>query len=120
MSNTLARLRARAYKSQFVCCYYCGAKMWTKESSGLTEELGITPESAKLFQCTAEHLQARCNGGKDRPDNIVAACLCCNQLRHRMKEALSPKRHKAMVVRAVHDRNWPTAMAIRCGQHQVG
>jgi len=41
---------------------------------------------------TAEHLEARCEGGADSTDNIVAACRFCNGRRHRAKVARNPVR----------------------------
>ena len=42
------------------------------------------------FAATAEHLQARQDGGGDSADNIAAAHRVCNARRHRCSEPLPP------------------------------
>jgi len=49
------------------------------------------------LQATAEHLVARCKGGTDAPDNIVAACRFCNTRRHQTKHPLTPEAYARRV-----------------------
>ncbi|WP_352633571.1 HNH endonuclease [Mesorhizobium sp. M0496] len=62
--------------------------MWDRNATEFSERHNIPAGLAKRFQCTAEHLNPRMNGGQDRLDNLVAACKFCNQTRHRMDEPL--------------------------------
>ena len=82
--------RETAYFAQHGRCYYCTAPMWLYVPEELTEPLGVKPGQAMRLQCTAEHLVARSDGGPDTVVNIVAACLYCNQARHKPKVALTP------------------------------
>lgn len=74
-----------AFVKQESHCFYCGVQMWLKDNKQYIAEFGLTKREAMRFQCTAEHLVARCDGGSDAPDNVVAACKFCNQTRHRRK-----------------------------------
>ncbi|PTS81033.1 hypothetical protein DBR33_19125 [Stenotrophomonas sp. HMWF022] len=87
-SNTLKSLRARSFRAQNGCCYYCGVRMWLASP----DELGMCSRSARPFQCTAEHLLAQQDGGKDTAENVVAACHRCNQRRHR-RQTPAPSPH---------------------------
>src|SRR5688500_10220810 len=51
----------------------------------------LSPRTARSLQCTAEHLQAKCDGGADSLENIVAACRLCNlkAFRRRIRRRLS-------------------------------
>lgn len=82
-STTLKKIRARAYQAQGGRCYYCDHPMWI--TSNCSEQASSRLPAA--YQCTAEHLLARCEGGKDSASNVVAACLRCNLRRHRRKGA---------------------------------
>jgi 5-methylcytosine-specific restriction endonuclease McrA len=50
--------------------------------------------------CTAEHLVARMDGGRDTRDNIVAACRRCNAARHQLGlgPAPDPTTHQMLVL----------------------
>lgn len=58
------------------------------------------------FRCTAEHLHARCKGGKDVLQNIVAACWLCNSRRHRLKAPLAPEDYKKYVPTQLENGRW--------------
>jgi 5-methylcytosine-specific restriction endonuclease McrA len=119
MTKSLARSRAKAYARQFGRCFYCDFPMWTDDAREFASTHGITLAQAGGLQCTAEHLEARQDGGSDSPSNIVAACRRCNQGRHSRKEGLSPDHFKQFVRKRMsqgrwHDRlmlqrlmNWP-------------
>jgi hypothetical protein len=96
-NNTLRKLRRQAAQKQTWLCFYCRLPTW---DAGPTEFLGqyaISPGLAKRFQCTAEHLEAKCDGGKDVQINIVAACIFCNATRHKAKNPLNATKHAAVV-----------------------
>jgi 5-methylcytosine-specific restriction endonuclease McrA len=61
--------------------------MWERSPDEYARKFGIKLAQAQRLKCTAEHLQARSVGGKDTSENIVAACLHCNQARHKMHPA---------------------------------
>jgi hypothetical protein len=90
MSQSLKKKRARAYESQAGKCYYCGIQMWPKNPQ---QSRAVSNQSSKYLmriRCTAEHIQARSDGGSNATENIVAACWFCNQARHRRKKPKSP------------------------------
>ena len=60
--------------------------MWESNPEAFAHALGLTLPQAHRLQATAEHLHARCEGGQDASDNIVAACLYCNQKRHESRK----------------------------------
>jgi 5-methylcytosine-specific restriction endonuclease McrA len=65
--------------------------MWEKNPTEFISSHGISKRLARLCQCTAEHLIARQDGGRNVKQNIVAACAYCNQGRHKKKMAPSPE-----------------------------
>lgn len=89
--NSIQKARARAFKNQCGCCYYCGQRM----------------NQSPLTACTAEHLLARCEGG-GVAGNIVAACQFCNSHRHRRQKPLDPAAWRAHVMKMVQKKAWPT------------
>lgn len=95
MTTQLQRSRQLAYDHQGGKCYYCGLRMWLGGSSG-----------PSLLRCTAEHLIARSEGGGDNPANIVAACLHCNQTRHKRKKPPEPQSYRVEVRRRVARGAW--------------
>jgi hypothetical protein len=74
MSSSLVKLRRSAFRAQNGCCFYCGLPMWEDDPERFAQTLGLTAGQAQKLRSTAEHLQARCDGGGDHPSNIVAAC----------------------------------------------
>jgi 5-methylcytosine-specific restriction endonuclease McrA len=85
-------LRHQAFIAQCGRCWYCGCRMWERDPS----ELGLQGPNLDL-KCTAEHCLPRCEGGQDHRSNIVAACMHCNQARHRAKIPLSVEAYRARV-----------------------
>jgi hypothetical protein len=77
--------------------------MWLKTPDEL---LPLKRGHARLFQATAEHLRARCDGGKHAAPNVVAACLYCNLHRHRRKRPLDPGVYQAYVLRRLANKRW--------------
>jgi hypothetical protein len=96
-SNKLKTLRKQAAQRQGGRCFYCERPMWDANPKKFIVHYGISPGLAKRFQCTAEHVEARCDGGKDVAPNIVAACLFCNATRHRKKHPVDAARHASIV-----------------------
>lgn len=112
MSRQLSRSRQRAFTRQSGRCYYCDLPMWAAPPAGL-----------KLLKCTAEHLLARCEGGRDDLGNIVAACLYCNRTRHRMENPPSPSEYRLEVQRRMAQGHWHhssiTTAALRCLENRA-
>ncbi|WP_080579222.1 HNH endonuclease [Sinorhizobium fredii] len=84
-TSNIQKLRRKAAKSEGRQCYYCQQPMWETDPKIFSERFRVPTRAVFLFQCTAEHLVARCDGGRDTKENIVAACLYCNKNRHRTK-----------------------------------
>ncbi|WP_277374865.1 HNH endonuclease [Pseudomonas sp. AA-38] len=80
--------------------------MWLDSAESFAIQHGITVKQARHFQCTAEHLQARQDGGRDVPGNIAAACIRCNQLRHKRKKPMPAEKYLQHVVKRVSKGGW--------------
>jgi hypothetical protein len=90
----IRKARVRAFHAQRGHCFYCGLPM-AIDKDGLksfAEHHGLKAREARQMLATAEHLTAKCDGGKDTRDNIVAAHNICNARRHR---SLTPKAAQA-------------------------
>lgn len=110
----LKSLRANAFQSQSGRCYYCGLPMWLTSPA----ELGFQRNCGKPYQCSAEHLIARQDGGRDALGNIVAAHTTCNRRRHqRPGPSMSPQAFRSLVRGRLDRGKWwsklPSRMA--CG-----
>jgi 5-methylcytosine-specific restriction endonuclease McrA len=95
-AKKVSNIRNQKMKSQSGRCYYCKRPMWVGDLQKFCQSLGLSPKQARLFQCTAEHLKPKSEGGGDTKDNLVAACKFCNQTRHVAKTPLS---HSAYLVK---------------------
>jgi len=105
-TNCLLRNRLQAFKKQRGHCYYCDAPMWLEKLSEFAAKYRIRKKQAERFQCTAEHLIARKNGGTNARENIVAACWYCNSRRHRRQADLSPAEYWKVVMCFMERRTW--------------
>lgn len=101
-------LRRLAFEKQGCLCYYCQFPMWEKDPAEFAMGFELPIRLAKYLQCTAEHLVAQQDEGTDTADNIVAACLWCNRLRHlgRSQKAPGPLAYKAKVAQLVRQGKW--------------
>ena len=107
--KALKNLRRKKMLAQGGRCFYCGLPMWDE---ALDPCLPVTCRAAglpKILRCTAEHLHPRSEGGANTADNIVAACLFCNNSRHRRKRPLSPEAHRAHVQQRMAAGRWLAA-----------
>lgn len=103
--NRIQSLRHQAYDRQGGRCYYCGVCMWLASPT----ELPGAPEKSSVWlrlRCTAEHLVAQSEGGRDKSDNIAAACALCNHTRHKRKQPLEPLAYQAEVRRRMKRGAW--------------
>lgn len=80
--------------------------MWTERSIQYCLKYKLSHKQAGNFQCTAEHLLARSDGGKDVETNIVAACKFCNQTRHRSQSPLMPAEYLKRVEARISIGKW--------------
>ena len=83
--------------------------MWNSDVRSFAKKHGITVRQARSLQCTAEHLVALRDQGKDAVDNIVAACLYCNRARHRRKRNLTALSFYELVQRRTGRGKWHNA-----------
>ncbi|WP_417408962.1 HNH endonuclease, partial [Hoeflea sp.] len=95
--NRLKKLRKQAAQRQGGYCFYCRYPMWDSRPEEFIGRYGISSGLAQRFQCTAEHVEARCDGGKDVAPNIVAACRFCNTTRHKAKHAANAQTYMSFV-----------------------
>lgn len=98
MSNSIARLRERAFQAQNGLCFYCNHAMWSTKSGCRKGPL--------RFLCTAEHLKPKAEGGENTPENIVASCYFCNSRRHRAVGAKDPVTYRVFVQRRLGEGRW--------------
>ena len=104
---SLKHPRARAFAAQNGRCYYCRQPMWKNDPVAFCNRYGITQRQARAFQCTGEHLRPHKDGGEVSTSNIVAACHCCNQRRHRgRKSELAPPDYRALVMKRMAQGQW--------------
>ena len=101
----LQQLRIDAFHVQNGKCCYCGVPMWNTSPDELLR-LGLRSRSAFPLRCTAEHLIAQQEGGKDVKGNIAAACWLCNQRRHQRKSPPSPEKYRAFVQNRLAKGKW--------------
>lgn len=95
-------------------CYYWNGPMWLRSP----DESGLRPRLASPFQCTAEHLLARQDGGKDVVGNVLTACHLCNRRRHRRPTpAPSPETYRVRAQRRMVKGTWHPALA-KGGTHK--
>lgn len=106
MPTKLAQYRHQAFFEQDHRCYYCNFLMWESDLEQFANSHNISLVQAQRFKCTAEHLKARKDGGTDTRSNIVAACLHCNQTRHRIQPAPSPDKLRIQVAKQLQNNGW--------------
>ncbi|WP_324250425.1 HNH endonuclease [Xanthomonas vesicatoria] len=70
--------------------------MWNASPDELTV-FGVCARTVASLRCTAEHLIAQQDGGKNAAGSIVAACWLCNQRRHKRKSPPPPDAFRAFV-----------------------
>ncbi|MBN9334231.1 HNH endonuclease signature motif containing protein [Devosia sp.] len=102
----LNKLRDKARDNQGGKCWYCGCPM-------------LPASDNDPARCTAEHLRARCDGGKDVLENIVAACWLCNNRRHRRKLPLAPEEYRELVRNRLSSGRWIASRSSK-GQKPAG
>ena len=102
----LVSLRKSAFISQSGLCYYCSFPMWEDDVKLFAQSHKVTVGQAQRYKCTAEHLEAKSEGGLDVEQNIVAACLFCNLKRHHRKIAPAPDAYRRLVQKRLSMGRW--------------
>ncbi|WP_414691743.1 HNH endonuclease [Noviherbaspirillum sp.] len=106
MPNSLRRTRSIAFERQRGRCFYCQAPTWLRAPDQFASTFRLTIRETRQLQATAEHLIARCDGGGNRRDNIVAACVFCNSRRHRRARPLEPEQYRLLVQKRLEKGCW--------------
>jgi len=114
--KTPKQARRRAFLSQQHRCYYCQQPMWLDDPAAFGLQHGLTLTQASRLKCTAEHLNARRDGGGDGASNIVAACLHCNATRHKRRVPPDPLTFRAQVQRRIAKGSWHHPNVLRAMQ----
>jgi 5-methylcytosine-specific restriction endonuclease McrA len=107
--GALKHIRRKKMIAQGGRCFYCGLPMWDDATATALQVSATVHPAPKMLRCTAEHLHARSDGGGNSPDNIVAACWHCNNLRHRRKRPLSPEAYRTHVQQRMAAGKWVAA-----------
>ncbi|MNL45455.1 hypothetical protein D3C87_1681030 [compost metagenome] len=118
-SKTLIKSRSTAFERQGGRCYYCEFPMWRGSVEYFARLHDVTLGQARQFQCTAEHLLARQDGGGNGRSNIVAACWACNQRRHKRKHPLSPETYRELVQQRLDQGRWHMPRSLRSGAYGI-
>lgn len=103
MPSKIQSLRQKAFRQQHGRCWYCSVQMWLRSPEELP---GVAARAAGRLRCTAEHLVAQCDGGRDVESNVVAACAHCNHTRHKRKNPPEPESYLAEVRKRVGRGGW--------------
>lgn len=112
MMPKLQRLRTNAFHAQHGRCCYCGLPMWNASPDEL-KAIGLSPRTSAPLRCTAEHLVAQQDGGKDVTGNIAAACWLCNTRRHKRKSPPAASEYKVFVRKRMHKGKWHCESVLR-------
>ncbi len=110
MPNALIKSRNKAFNHQQGRCYYCEKPIWLTDPEIFSTKHNIPRKAVKLLRCTAEHLIAKQDGGKDVESNIAAACSFCNQKRHQRKKPKEPIAYKQFVTNRLASGRWHLAV----------
>lgn len=104
--RSIIKFRRIAYTKQRGRCYYCGVKMCDADSTVFAKRYAISLRLAERVRCTAEHLEARSDGGCDSEENIVAACRFCNMQRHAGRKVTAVEPYRRHVARRMRLSKW--------------
>ena len=113
----LQRLRTDAFHAQMGRCCYCDLPMWNTSPDEL-KPLGLRARTVAPLRCTAEHLVAQQDGGRDAACNIAAACWLCNTRRHKRKSPPEPEAFRAFVQKRLARGKWHPPVVARLAKPQ--
>lgn len=97
MPNRIQKHRQSAFERQQGRCFYCQHPMWVRNIRTFAIEHAISLNTSRRYRCTAEHLIAKQDGGRDNKSNIAAACIRCNQGRHQLLDPPSAEQYRDLV-----------------------
>ncbi|MUV14365.1 HNH endonuclease [Noviluteimonas gilva] len=121
MSKSIQNNRLRAFNAQKGRCHYCACPIWLDDERAFALAWPqLTRKQRSQCRATAEHMQAKQDGGTNRRDNIVAACCYCNRSRHRRRRPLDDIHYRAFVRSRVARGKWPTMKWIGHRQRTAG
>ena len=106
MPKPLTKNRLIAVKRQKGRCFYCDFPMWIGKPTEFIRKFHLNSRGAARFQCTAEHLVAKQDGGTNTRHNIVAACRFCNHTRHKISSPPDPKNYHNHVMHRLKAGKW--------------
>jgi hypothetical protein len=106
MSNKIQKIRYKKWLSQNGRCYYCQQETWIANPEDFCQKFNVSRKKALQFECTAEHLLAKSEGGDNCESNIVAACKFCNKARHLYKRVPEPSKYKELVLKRIKCGRW--------------
>ncbi|HWM41860.1 MAG TPA: HNH endonuclease [Burkholderiales bacterium] len=106
MPRSIARPRSVAFDRQRGRCFYCEYPMWLSDIEHYSSLYHLSLAQANQHRCTAEHLQARQDGGGASRSNIVAACLICNRRRHARRRSMTPEVYRNFVQSRLRRGRW--------------
>jgi hypothetical protein len=107
--------REAAAERQAGRCFYCGVLMCRGDLGRFAASFGLSTSLANRLSCTAEHLLARQDGGGDSVSNIAAACLHCNQTRHRLRPPPGPEAYRRIVSQHLRAGQWHRRKVVQAG-----
>ena len=107
--SPLALLRDSSLQRQRGRCFHYGVFLAPAKLEAFAKRFKLSPDQIRPLQCTAKHLKARKDGGKDEPENIVAARRKCNEDRHAHGNDFSPDKHKAQIAKQIAQHKWHKA-----------
>lgn len=111
----LQTLRRKAAEYQGWQCFYCQQSMWETDPKAFSIRYQLPERAVMLFRCTAEHLNARCDGGEDSPENVVAACFYCNSKRHKRKRPMDVESYAKYVRTRIEQGRWHSSVVLKHG-----
>ena len=106
MPSRIQTIRLQAFQRQHGRCFYCSVAMWLISPYELSGGAAADKSGYARLRCTAEHLVARSEGGRNSDGNIVAACAHCNATRHKRKTPPQPKAYRDDVLARVRRGAW--------------
>ena len=98
--------RNSAFRKQDGHCYYCSTLMWDENIYQFSIRFNVTLSHSKLYKSTGEHLIAKQDSGLNTQSNIVAACLFCNQTRHKSRKPLTSDKFRTHVLGRLRKGKW--------------
>ena len=101
-----SKTRQEMFRKQSGKCFYCEQPMWETDIQHFACHHGLSLSMARWLKSTIEHLHAKCEGGGNGRDNLVAACHFCNAHRHRARRPKSSTEFARFVRKRLRRDRW--------------